>query len=212
MIIEVNIQHIIAIWDECDHISAKRSSKLANQFWKGYLSAFPEAALCNEHPAVVSTFSPIFNPEKVLSFFHDGKMVPHTGEAKDLAIVKYCTSGFYDQDNKLHSLINDMRAERFRKDEPPMHADESIMVIFFTSDNARGMDKAINCVMNSNDSNRVHISVLNISKSIAKGQNRTEYAGIIFGQELRKNFIKIHNGGLLLKVSTDAQVTHRNNT
>lgn len=191
---------MITIWDECDHVSNKHSKKLAADFWKGYLSTFPEAKNTSESPAVVTTFSPMFNPSKIDTFFHEGKMVEYKGEKKDMAIAKYCGPGFLDQNEVLHSLVNDMRAERFRKGEPPMHADESIMVVFFTSDNARGMGKAISHIMNKTTHTRVHLSIVQMSKNVASGKQRMKNAGAILGDELRKSFVTIKDGGILLEV------------
>jgi len=199
---EILIQHIIAIWDECDHISKKHSANLAIDFWNGYLSTFPEAKASSESPAVVSTFSPMFNLSKVSAYFHEGEMVAYEGKKKDMAIAKYCGPGFLDQNEVLHSLVDDMRAMRFRKDEPPMHADESIMAVFFTSDNASRMEKAISYIMNKATPTRVHLSIVKMSKNVASGKQRTKRAGAILGEELRKRFIKIKDGGILLEVDT----------
>jgi hypothetical protein len=124
------IHHIITIWDECDHVSIKHSSRLSNDFWKGYLSSFPEANKTAESPTIIATSSPIFQQSKVKSFLHENKLIPYEGANKDLAIAKFCASGFLDQNEVFHSLVDDMRRMRYRKGDPPMHADESIMVVF----------------------------------------------------------------------------------
>ena len=94
------IYHVVVIWDETDHLSPKHSPRLAEDFWTGYLTAFPEAKACAESPGVIATSSPIFAAEKVRSFFHEGALVPHEGKNKDLAIAKFCSTGFMDQDKR----------------------------------------------------------------------------------------------------------------
>lgn len=197
---KILVRHIIVIWDESDHVSPKRSARLASRFWQGYLTAFPEANQTTESPTIVSTSSPMFSPSKVRSFFHDGSMIPYEGRNKDLAIAKFCAAGFLDQDEVFHSLIDEMRRMRHRNGDPPMHADESTMVVFFTSDNASGMARAIKYVMDQSTHTRTHLSIGLLSKDAVSGPDRLLRAGGILGTELKKRLIKIQDGGILLEV------------
>ena len=197
---ELLIHHILAIWDESDHVSAKRSSALAEQFWRGYLAEFPDAKRTTESPAVIATSSPMFKHGNVKSFFHKGQMIPYSGPNKDLAIAKFCGAGFLDQDEVFHSLVDDMRRMRDRQGDPPMHSDESAMVIFLTSDRASGMANAISHIMDDSTPTRCHLSIITLSKEAASGADRMEKAGALVGHELNKRFVEIRDGGMLLEL------------
>lgn len=197
---ELLIHHVLAIWDESDHVSAKRSSALAEQFWGGYLAKFPDASRTNESPTVIATSSPMFKRGNVQSFFHKGQMVPYSGTNKDLAIAKVCGAGFLDQNEVFHSVVDDMRRMRDRHGDPPMHSDESIMVVFLTSDQASGMANAISHIMDESTPTRCHLSIITLSKDIASGTERMKQAGALVGHELNKRFVEIRNGGMLLQL------------
>lgn len=192
------IHHIIVLWDECDHVSKKRSGSLSELFWAGYLSAFPEAKKTTESPAVMVTKSPLFDLSSVRSFFHEGAMIPYAGKNKDLAIAKFCTSGFIDQDEKLHFVIDDLRTMRFRNGDPPMHADDSVLVVFITSDRASGMQGTLEYVMSHQKSKRTNFACMQTDKELAQGDQRMSNAGYLLGTMFKQRFIRIENGGLLL--------------
>lgn len=194
------IHHIIVLWDECDHVSAKRSAALSELFWGGYLSAFPEGKGTAESPAVIVTKSPLFDLSRVKSFFHEGSMIPYTGKNKDLAIAKFCTSGFIDQDEKSHFIIDDLRTMRFRNGDPPMHADDSVLVAFITSDRASGMQSALDYIMSHQKSKRTNFACLQTDKQLAQGDQRMINAGYLLGSELKKRFVRLENRALLLKL------------
>lgn len=195
------IYHVIVIWDETDHLSAKHSSRLAEDFWAGYFYAFPEARVCTETPGVIATGSPIFRADKVRSFLHEGVLIPHQGRNKDLAIAKFCSTGFIDQDDRFHFLLDDLRELRRQKDEPPMHANSAIAVVFVTSDMSTGMTEALDWVLSKSAANRTHFTCLRLDQAAAYGGGRrTVNAGLILGQEFRNRFVRIERGGLVLSL------------
>ena len=196
------IHHVIALWDECDHVSRKRSGSLSELFWAGYLAAFPEGKQTAESPAVMVTKSPLFDLSSVKSFFHEGAMVPYAGKNKDLAIAKFCTSGFIDQDENCHFIIDDFRTMRFRKGDPPMQADDSVLVAFITSDREAGMQRALEYVMSHQKSKRTNFACIQTDKTLAQGDQRMSNAGHLLGMMFKQRFIQIENGGLLLKLET----------
>jgi hypothetical protein len=198
--IEKLIHHIIVLWDECDHLSGKRSTALSKKFWAGYLRAFPEGRYTAESPALMVTKSPIFNLNKVQGFFHRGAMIPHKGENKDLAIAKFCTSGFIDQDEKYHFVIDDFRAMRHLERDHPMHANDAVLVAFITSDRASGMQKALTYVMSDQNPQRTNFVSLRTAKQLSTGDERMANAGYLLGKELKLRFVCIQDRGLLLKL------------
>ena len=194
------IHHIIALWDECDHVSAKHSAVLSDLFWDGYLAAFPEGKETAESPAVMVTKSPLFGLSRVESFFHEGVMIPYAGKNKDLAIAKFCTSGFIDQDEKSHFIIDDLRTMRYQNGDPPMHADDSVLVSLITSDRASGMQSALGYVMSHQKSRRTNFACLQTNKQLAQGNQRMSNAGYLVGLALKQRFIQIENRALLLRL------------
>lgn len=192
----VLIKHIVAIWDECDHVSKKHSARLSEIFWKGYLSVFPDGAGTSESPMVLVTDSQMFAMTKVSKFFHNGEYLEYKGKNKDLAILKYCSSGFIDQNEQHHFVLDDLRALRFRKGDPPMHANESIMVVFYTSDKAQGMQGAAGAATSSGT--RGNFAIIFTDKINSKGDKRMHHAGAVLGQVLKNRFIEIKDGGLVL--------------
>lgn len=194
------IHHVVVLWDECDHVSKKRSARLSELFWRGYLAVFPEGKATAESPAVVVTKSPLFDLSRVKSFFHEGSMIPYAGKDKDLAIAKFCTNGFIDQDEKFHFVIDDFRTMRYRNGDPPMHADDSALVVFVTSDRASGMQSALDYVMSHQKSKRTNFACLQTDKKMAQGDQRMINAGYLLGNMLKPRFIRIENGGLRLRL------------
>ena len=198
--IEKLIHHIIVLWDECDHLSAKRSGALSKQFWAGYLHVFPEAKNTAESPALMVTKSPIFNLSKVQSFFHKGAMIPYKGANKDIAIAKFCTSGFIDQNEKYHFLIDDFRAMRHMERATPMHGNDAVIVAFITSDSASGMQRALTYAMSNHNPQRTNFVCLRTAKHLSTGDQRMANAGYLLGKELKQRFVCIQDRGLLLKL------------
>lgn len=196
------IHHIIVIWDESDHVSRKHSKTLSRSFWKGYLTSFPEASATAESPTVVSTASPMFSLSTIKTFFHDGTLVPYSGKNKDLAIAKYCSTGFVDQDERFHCVVDDMRQMRYERGDPPMHADQSVLVAFVTSDRASGMNEALRFVMTKSKSYRGNLSYIQTDKSLSQGNQRMTNAGYILGLEFKRRFIRVQDKGLLLEIES----------
>lgn len=194
------IYHVIAIWDESDHVSAKYSPRLAEDFWSGYFTAFPEAKTCAETPGVIATGSPIFAAEKVQSFLHEGVFIPHKGKNKDLAIAKFCSTGFVDQDDRFHFLLDDLREMRLREGDPPMQASSAATVSLITSDLSSGMTQALKWTLNKTTAHRTNFAPLLLDQVAAQGNRRMVNAGLILGMELRKRFIRVERGGLLLNL------------
>ena len=192
------IYHTIAIWDECDHVSAKHSSKHAENFWAGYFQEFPEANACVETPGVIATGSPIFNPAKVSSFVHEGALVPHVDKAKDMAIARFCSTGFVDQDDRFHFLVDDLRELRRREGQAPMEANSAVAIVLITSDLAPGMTQALNWVATRTKAHRTNFRCIRLTQEAAQGSDRMLKAGRILGRNFKGGFVRIENGGLLL--------------
>jgi hypothetical protein len=129
-------------------------------------------------------------------------MIPYTGKNKDLAIAKFCTSGFIDQDEKTHFIIDDLRTMRFRRGVPPMQADDSALVAFITSDRSSGMQSALDYVKSRQKSKRTNFACLQTDKQLAQGDQRMVNAGYLVGAELKQRFIRIENHALLLRLET----------
>lgn len=197
------IHHLAVIWDESDHLSAKHSKRLSEQFWVGYLTAFPEGGKTRESPQLIVTGSPIFAIGKVRSFFHEGTQVPHVGKNKDLAIVKFCSTGFLDQDERYRFALNDLRELRLKSGQPPMHADSSAAVVFITSDWGAGMNEALDYVKSKSRSNRTTFLAIRLNKEIASGDRRVGNAGFMLGSELKKRFVTHESDALVLDLESD---------
>jgi len=195
---EILIHHIIVIWDECEHISPKRSKQISKTFFKYYVNAFPEGAKTDESPMVVSTRSQIIAETKMKSFLHNGEFIPYRGENKDLAIVKFCSTGVVDENECFHYILDDIRTMRDKRREPPLRADSSCITVFITSDWAIGMLKALNHVFESSTKIRSSFISYRVPKLSGKNQERIAYAGNVVGVEFNKRFIRHENGGLLL--------------
>jgi hypothetical protein len=196
------IHHVIAMWDECDHVSKKRSSYLSKLFWAGYLRSFPEGNKTSESPTVVVSDSPMFDLKRVRSFFHEGSMITYKGKNKDLAIAKFCTSGFIDQDEHYHFIVDGLRAMRYLNGDPPMQADTAVLVAFITSDTASGMKSAIEYVMHRQESHRVNFACLQTAKHLSTGDQRMANAGYLLGKEFKQRFVCIQEGAILLNLES----------
>ena len=196
----VLVRHIIVIWDECEHVSAKHLKNLANIFLKNYVAEFPEGAETQESPMILSTRSQIVNPQQISSFLHNGQFIPHSGPNKDLALVKYCATGLVDQDERYRFLVDDLRNMRHFRGEPPIMASESTIVIFVTTDWATGMLAAIETVQGNRNSLRTNFITLRAPKKPGAGQHRMAFVGAIVGKETKKRFIRHEHGSLLLNL------------
>jgi len=194
------IYHVIVIWDESDHVSAKHSPHLAEDFWAGYFYAFPEAKMCTETPGVIATGSPIFAGEKVQSFLHEGASLPHKGKNKDLAIARFCSTGFVDQEDRFHFLLDDLREIRLREGGPPMQANSAATITLVTSDLSTGMTQALAWVLSKTTAHRTNFTCLRLDQEAARGSKRMVNAGMILGGEFKKRFIRVEKGGLVLSL------------
>ena len=143
------IRHINVIWDECEHLSKRRVAQASEAFYKYYANAFPEGKETPESPMIVPTSSPIISEHNVQSFYHDGGFVPFEGKYKDIALVKYCSTGFFDSNEKFHFLVDELRNMRHNRGDPPMLANDSVLNIFITSDWASGMNEALGYIQNN---------------------------------------------------------------
>jgi hypothetical protein len=194
------IRHIIVVWDESEHLSQKRSKELSEIFWRYYTEVFPDGSKTAESPMIVSTQSPIIPDKEVQSFLHKGQFIPYKGENKDLAIVKYCSTGFVDQNERYRFLPDELRNARYGKGDPPLLADTAVLVVFVTSDLGKGMTEALDYVRLHAKNIRTNFVSLRIKKTEDWGKRRIAQVGQIVGQELRKSFIKLESDSLLLEL------------
>lgn len=192
------IHHLVVVCDETGHVSGKRIVEHAAKLRAGYLETFPEGGRVQESPALIATGSPIFPLGRVSSFLHEGTFVEHAGKNKDLAIAKYCWLGLIDQDERSHFVLDDVRAERFAKGDPPMHADGAALVALVTSDFGAGMREAVDYAMNKARGRRTNFATLQVDHKMVSGHDRMRVAGNLLGQSLRPLFVRSEAGGMLL--------------
>ena len=134
-----------------------------------------------ELPLLVITSSPMFSAKEVKSFLHNGKFVPFEGKNKDLGIVKYCSGGFVDQDERCCFLLDDLRNSRFENGHPPLVADRAVLVIFVTSDRKGGMREALDYVMGKR-SIRTNFAAASVVKTEDWGKRRIAVMGRLIGR------------------------------
>ena len=192
------IRHIIVVWDESEHLSPKRSKELSEIFWRNYTEAFPDGSKTAELPMIVSTQSPIISDKEVQSFFHEGHFIPYKGEHKDLAIVKLCSTGFVDQNERYRFLPDELRNARYAKGDPPLLADTAVLVVFVTSDLGKDMKEALDYVHLHAKNLRTSFAALRIKKTEDWGKSRIALAGKFIGEKLRESFVRLENDSLLL--------------
>lgn len=190
------IRHIVVLWDECEHVSPKHLGRLSKIFFKHYVAAFPEGAMTPESPMIMGTKSPILAHLELTSFLHERGFVPYEGENKDLALVKYCSLGLVDQDDRYHFLLDDIRNDRYRRGEPPLLADQAVLVVFITSDQAPGMTKAIEFAQGA--VLKTNFSSLRVPKLPSPNDERIAFVGDVVGLELRRCFLGLENDALTL--------------
>ena len=191
------IHHIILFWDESEHLSPKRSKELSSKFWTAYLQAFPMGSQTKESPAIITTESRMFARTDLTSFWHKGELVSYKGDGKDLAIVKYASTGLIDQNRGFHFIVDDYRKLRQENGDPPLMSNDLCLVVFITSDRGKGMAGALRTVFENKRALRTNFASLIMEK---RGAERMEVAGLIVGQELKTRFRGLKDGGLLLDI------------
>jgi len=145
---------------------------------------------------IIATHSPFFKKLPIRRFWHKGCWRDYAGSSKDLAIVKYCATGLLDQDENFRFLVDEMRTLRYARGDPPMSANPACMVTLVTTDSAHDMSTALDEIFGAPV--RAHFTVLRFSKVAVKGLGRLAHVGQIVGSELRKRFIRVERGGLVL--------------
>ncbi|PKN86882.1 MAG: hypothetical protein CVU51_06490 [Deltaproteobacteria bacterium HGW-Deltaproteobacteria-1] len=192
------IHHIVLLWDESEHVSPKSSKELSSKFWRAYLYAFPEGKESFESPSIITTGSPMFASRKLTHFEHKGEFLPYEKKNKDLAIVKYASTGLVDQNNRYRFILDDLRYLRKKNGHPPILSYDACLVLFITSDKGNGMTEALRTTIDYSHELRTNFAAVQIEK----GDERMERAGIIVGQELKSRFVKAMGGALLLDINT----------
>lgn len=192
------IHHIVLFWDESEHVSPKSSKELSSKFWRAYLHAFPEGIESYESPTIITTKSIMFTKNKVSHFYHDGAFIAYRKENKDLAIVKYASTGLIDQKRRLHFILNDLNILRQRNGHPPLVSDDASLVIFITSDRGKGMERTLRTIFERKEELKTNFASLIIKKM---GSERMEAHGTLIGQELQKMFVKSENKALHLDIN-----------
>lgn len=113
-------------------MSARRLGVLSPVFNRAFFEAFPESTQATITTILLATNSPILNSAglEVSTFFHQGQFIPHTGANKDLALVKYCSTGFLDQDERYRFLLDDLRSKQHQnKDQVITATDATAMFL-----------------------------------------------------------------------------------
>lgn len=198
-----SIRHIVVIWDESEHVSERHLESLSATFFKHYVAAFPEGATTPESPMVMATKSPILAHLQIDSFLHRGAFIPHSGENKDLALVKYCSTGVVDRDERFHFLLDDLRNDRYKKGDTPLLADKAVLVCFITSDRSRGMARAIDYVQCKTHHVKTNFASLKIPKLPSRNNERIAFVGQAVGTELRRCFVRFQGDVLILDLNRD---------
>lgn len=195
------IRHILIIWDECEHLSRKKVNEIGSVFFKHYVAAFPHGAKTPESPMIIPTSSPILKDE-IDFFYHEGEFIPYTGENKDLALVKYCSTGFLDDKGIFRFFPDHIRDMRHQRGDPPMLANSSVLTVFITSDWAQGMTNSLSYVHDQVSAIRGNFVSLRIPKKINGDRKaRVSYAANAIGFELNNTFVKLENDFLYLNLT-----------
>jgi len=174
--------------------------ELSRVFLRNYVAVFPEGAKTSESPMIISTGSPILGHGKISTFLHEGAFIPCAGKNKDLALVKYCSTGLMDQDERFHFILDELRIARHLKGEPPLLAGEAAMVVFVTSDWAKDMLAALDYVHTKAPNMRTNFISVRVPKVSGENNKRMAYVGQVIGKELGKRFIQHEHDALLLEV------------
>lgn len=140
---EHRIEAILVTWDENEIPATRKLLANVNTFEK-YI---------RQQTNLPSTFPIYFlRPETTIwqfgdnltSFWHEGKFIPYPKTKhpnKDLAIIKYCTIGFVDQNEYYHSIFLDATWNMYPRCS--FYLDRHVLVVFITSDKGPGMKKAM---------------------------------------------------------------------
>ena len=147
-----------------------------------------------------TTSSPILNIDRIKSFFHRGQFVAHEGKNKDLALVKYCSTGLMDQDKKYHFVLDDLRHKQHLNGDATIASAESTATIFVTSDSAQDMRLAIENVKQFRKNLRTSFVTLQLPKVQGRGEARMTTAGEVIGFEMRKRFVRQEHDALLMEL------------
>lgn len=162
------------------------------------MRAFPEGIESYESPTIITTKSKMFTKNKVSHFYHDGAFIAYEKGNKDLAIVKYASTGLIDQERRFHFILNDLKILRQRYGDPRIVSDDASLIVFITSDSGKGMERALRTVFEDKEKLRTNFASLIIEKM---GSERMEVHGTLIGQELKKRFVKTENNALFLDIN-----------
>lgn len=195
----IELKAILIIWDECLHLPQKKLKEESKQFQKFFKKAFNHK-FDFELPFVhISTPSIMFSD--LISFEHEGELIEYKGKNKDLALIKYCSSGITDQTGLTRHVIVDAQNKSLEEKSCfPVAPLENWAVLFITSDNGSGMNKATKYLSESKQSLCIVTPML-IPPQYSVARHKSKYAGEFLAVDLRQRFKGCTDEGWLIDLT-----------
>ena len=184
---------ILILFDECLHVPERKLTDVSKEFLKYFENAFNKKTVCTIKILQVSTKSIILT--NATHFQHDGNFVEHKGHFKDLALIKYCSSGFIDQNNQHHHVILDTykTSNDLGLDIPDIPL-QYWAVVFVTNDKGIGMKKATDWLRELKHS-MCWATPLYVPDKYATAEHKNKYAGEKLAVDLRQRFVTSSGNG-----------------
>lgn len=194
------LRALLIIWDECLHVPLKNLNEVSKQFMNAFHNAFNHE-LKFELPIVhVSTPSIMF--PKLNKFEHDGRFIDYKDNNKDLALIKYCSSGIADDKGHFyHAILDAYKSAIINGMKFPAHSLEKWGVIFITKDEAYGMDNAKKWLQET-DKSQCLVATLHVPNEYAVTQHKNKFAGELLAVDLRKRFKDSTETGWLVDIAS----------
>ena len=193
------LRALLIIWDECLHVPLKNLNEVSKQFMNAFNNAFNQKIMFELPIVHISTPSKMF-PE-LNKFEHDGRFIDYKGDNKDLALIKYCSSGVTDEEGQFYHVILDaFKSATINGIDFPINSIEHWGVIFITKDEAYGMDYAKKWLQETNKSQCL-VAPLHVPNNYAVAQHKNKFAGELLAVDLRKRFKGNTDKGWLIDIS-----------
>lgn len=133
---------MVLVADECIHISDRHVDEVRRAFHARLRRGITSAASVPIELHVVATKSPLLPDDLV--FEHDGEYLESRRGNKDLAIVKYCSSGVHDQNGRVYHILNCLSYVASPEEGTlPLIPSENWLVVLVTSDFGPDMHRAL---------------------------------------------------------------------
>jgi roadblock/LC7 domain-containing protein len=165
----------------------------SKQFLKFFQNAFNKETPYSI-PIIQASTTSIMLPY-LTHFQHDGKLIEYKGIQKDLALIKYCSSGFIDQNNMYHHVISDVYNKiRLTERKIPNIPFKYWAVVFVTNDKALGMKQATSW-LEKLKGNKCTSSIFLLPDEYSTVHNKHKSAGELLAVDLKKRFVKATKKG-----------------